>query len=139
MDKLLGRKGISVRSQGISVRGRGISVRSRGISVRDMLSRGNDTFSMGAAIRVRELFRRFNFSRMFKEDTIVGLLRLGNSNTSGLLSGLIRTRVVRPMSNCKGKGCGFGEWSERYGKTSFGEGALLGRVYFLGGYTEVGE
>lgn len=108
VDKLLGRRGISVKSAGISVRGKGISVRSGGISVSDMLSRGNDSFSMGAAVRVRELFRGFNFSRIFKEDTIVRLLRLGNSNTSGLLSGLMGTSVVRPMSNRKGKGCGFG-------------------------------
>lgn len=97
MAKLLG-------SGGISVRDKGMSVRSGGMSVRDILLRGKGSFTVGATIRVHEVFRGFKCSRMFKEDTLARFLNWGGSDTSGLLSGLIRTSVVRPMSKCKGKG-----------------------------------
>ena len=73
------------------------------VDIESVLSEKSSDFSVKTTIHIHRLFEKFGFDEMFGRSAVIELLEMKGSGASKLLSNLVQTDIIEPVSG-HGKG-----------------------------------
>ena len=73
------------------------------VDIESVLSENGSNFSVKTTIHIHRLFEKFGFDEAFGRSAVMELLELKASGASKLLSNLVQTDIIEPVSG-HGKG-----------------------------------
>ena len=80
-----------------------VDIRNRKVDIESVLSEKGSDFSVKTTIHIHRLFEKFGFDEMFGRSAVIELLEMKGSGASKLLSNLVQTDIIEPVSG-HGKG-----------------------------------
>lgn len=80
-----------------------VDIRNRKVDIESVLPEKGSDFSVKTTIHIHRLFEKFGFDEVFGRSAVMELLGLKGSGASKLLSNLVQTDIIEPVSG-HGKG-----------------------------------
>ena len=80
-----------------------VDIQDKKVDIESVLSEKSSDFSVKTTIHIHRLFEKFGFDEVFGRSAVMELLELKGSGASKLLSNLVQTDIIEPVSG-HGKG-----------------------------------
>ena len=80
-----------------------VDIQDEKVNIESVLSEKSSDFSVKTTIHIHRLFEKFGFDEMFGRSAVIELLEMKGSGASKLLSNLVQTDIIEPVSG-HGKG-----------------------------------
>ncbi len=80
-----------------------VDIQDEKVNIESVLSEKSSDFSVKTTIHIHRLFEKFGFDEMFGRSAVMELLEMKGSGASKLLSNLVQTDIIEPVSG-HGKG-----------------------------------
>ena len=80
-----------------------VDIQDEKVNIESVLSKKSSDFSVKTTIHIHRLFEKFGFDEMFGRSAVIELLEMKGSGASKLLSNLVQTDIIEPVSG-HGKG-----------------------------------
>ena len=80
-----------------------VDIQDEKVDIESVLSEKSSDFSVKTTIHIHRLFEKFGFDEMFGRSAVIELLEMKGSGASKLLSNLVQTDIIEPVSG-HGKG-----------------------------------
>ena len=80
-----------------------VDIQDEKVNIESVLSEKGSDFSVKTTIHIHRLFEKFGFDEMFGRSAVIELLEMKGSGASKLLSNLVQTDIIEPVSG-HGKG-----------------------------------
>ena len=80
-----------------------VDIQDKKVDIESALSEKSSDFSVKTTIHIHRLFEKFGFDEMFGRSAVIELLEMKGSGASKLLSNLVQTDIIEPVSG-HGKG-----------------------------------
>lgn len=80
-----------------------VDIRDKKVDIESVLSEKSSDFSVKTTVHIHRLFEKYGFNEVFGRSAVMELLGLKESGASKLLSNLVRTDIIEPVSGY-GKG-----------------------------------
>ena len=80
-----------------------VDIRDKKVDIESVLSEKSSDFSVKTTVHIHRLFEKYGFNEVFGRSAVMELLGLKESGASKLLSKLVRTDIIEPVSG-HGKG-----------------------------------
>ena len=80
-----------------------VDIQDRKVDMESVLSEKGSDFSVKTTVHIHRLFEKFGFDGIFGRSAVMELLGLKGSGASKLLSNLVQTDIIEPVSG-HGKG-----------------------------------
>ena len=80
-----------------------VDIQDRKVDIESALSEKGSDFSVKTTVHIHRLFEKFGFDEIFGRSAVMELLELKGSGASKLLSNLVQTDIIEPVSG-HGKG-----------------------------------
>ena len=80
-----------------------VDIHDQKVDIESVLSEKGSDFSVKTTVHIHRLFEKFGFDEIFGRSAVMELLELKGSGASKLLSNLVQTDIIEPVSG-HGKG-----------------------------------
>lgn len=80
-----------------------VDIQDKKVDIESVLSEKSSDFSVKTTVHIHRLFEKYGFNEVFGRSAVMELLGLKESGASKLLSNLVRTDIIEPVSGY-GKG-----------------------------------
>ena len=80
-----------------------MDIQDKKVDIESVLSEKSSDFSVKTTVHIHRLFEKYGFNEVFGRSAVMELLGLKESGASKLLSNLVRTDIIEPVSGY-GKG-----------------------------------
>ncbi len=80
-----------------------VDIQDTKVDIENLLTEKGSNFSVKSIIHIRKLFDEFGFDKIFGRSAVMELLELKSSGASKLLSNLVKSDIIKPVSG-HGKG-----------------------------------
>lgn len=80
-----------------------VDIQSKKVDIESVLSEKGKDFSVKTTVHIHRLFEKFGFDEVFGRSAVMELLGLKSSGASKLLSNLLQSDIIEPVSGY-GKG-----------------------------------
>ena len=87
----------------VDIGGRKVDIETEKVDIESVLSEKGKDFSVKTLVHIHRLFEKFGFDEIFGRSAIMELLELKSSGASKLISNLIQSDMIEPVSG-HGKG-----------------------------------
>ena len=91
-----------------------VDIRDKKVDIESVLSEKSSDFSVKTTVHIHRLFEKYGFNEVFGRSAVMELLGLKESGASKLLSKLVRTDIIEPVS-----GHGKGKYKFKNNKKTF--------------------
>ena len=75
-----------------------VDIQDGKVDIESVLSQKGSDFSVKTTIHIHRLFEKFGFDEMFGRSAVIELLEMKGSGASKLLSNLVQTDIIEPVS-----------------------------------------
>ena len=100
---LLNEEKVNIGDTNVDIENGKVDIQDEKVDIESVLSEKSSDFSVKTTIHIHRLFEKFGFDEMFGRSAVIELLEMKGSGASKLLSNLVQTDIIEPVSG-HGKG-----------------------------------
>ncbi len=100
---LLTDKKVDIQNEKADIQNEKVDIRNEKVDIESVLSEKGKEFSAKTTVHIQRLFEKFGFDEVFGRSAVMELLELKGSGASKLISNLVRSDIIEPVSG-RGKG-----------------------------------
>lgn len=100
---LLSDEKVVIREQKVDIETEKVDIQNEKVDIESVLSEKGKNFSVKTTVHIHRLFEKFGFDKIFGRSAVMELLELKSSGASKLISNLIQSDMIEPVSGY-GKG-----------------------------------
>ena len=100
---LMNDKKVDIEETKVDIESQKVDIESRKADIENILREKGGNFSVKTTVHIHRLFEKFGFEEVFGRSVAMELLNLKSSGASKLLSNLLQTDIIEPVSGY-GKG-----------------------------------
>ena len=100
---LLNQEKVDIQDEKVDIGDKKVDIQDEKVDIERLLSENGSDFSVKTTVHIYRMFDKFGFDEVFGRSAVMELLNLKSSGASKLLSSLVQTNIIKPVSG-HGKG-----------------------------------